>query len=131
MTYYYEKKFQGTLEEAKQKVSEELKKEGFGILTEIDAKETLRKKLGCSFEELKPYWILGACNPEFAHKALFTEEKIGLFLPCNIIVYENKDSEIIISTINPSEAMSMIDNEQLVFIAKEAEQKLKFVIHNC
>lgn len=131
MNYYFEKKFEGTLEDAKQKVIEELGKVGFGILTEIDAKETLRKKLGEDFKEIKPYFILGACNPKFAHKALFAEEKIGLMLPCNVIVYENKNSEIIISAINPSKAMSMINNKELVLIAKEVEQKLKLVIENC
>lgn len=108
------------------KVKEELKKEGFGILTEIDVKATLKKKLD---EDYDNYIILGACNPPFAYKSLQAEKEIGLLLPCNVIVYENK-GQIIVSTIKPSIAMSFVENENLHEIAKQVDSKLENVINN-
>jgi uncharacterized protein (DUF302 family) len=106
------------------KVTEELKKEGFGILTEIDVKETLKKKLGIEF---KKYKILGACNPEFAHQALSVENEVGLFMPCNVIVYENEQGQTVVNILNPKVAMSPIQNDELASIADAAALRLKKV----
>ncbi|MBK6912480.1 MAG: DUF302 domain-containing protein [Ignavibacteriales bacterium] len=114
-------------EEAIEKVTEELKKEGFGILTEIDVKETLKKKLDVEF---KPYKILGACNPQFAYKSLQAEEQIGLMLPCNVIVYVNDSSETIVAAINPIASMQAVKNDKLGEVAEVIQSKLKKVISN-
>ncbi len=113
-------------EEAIEMVTGELKKEGFGILTRIDAKEKFKEKLGIDF---KKYVILGACNPSNAHKAIIAEENIGLMLPCNVIVYE-RGSKTVISIIKPTVAMGMIDNEELKQIARLVEIKLKKVFES-
>ena len=122
--YGYKKQVELTYDDTVEKVREELKKEGFGLLTEIDVKATLRKKLDVDFDN---YIILGACNPSFAHKALLAERDIGLLLPCNVIVYE-LDGKTFASAILPSIAMSMVDNAELKDIAGEVETKLKKVI---
>ncbi len=114
-------------EEAIEKVTEELKKEGFGILTEIDVKETLKKKLDVDF---KPYKILGACNPPFAYKALQSEEQIGLMLPCNVIVYVNDKSETVVAAIDPIASMQAVKNETLGKVASTIQGKLKKVIES-
>ena len=114
-------------EEAIEKVTEELKKEGFGVLTEIDVKATLKKKLDVDF---KPYKILGACNPPFALKALQTEEQIGLMLPCNVIVYVNDKEETVVATINPIVSMQAVKNDKLREVAETIQGKLKNVISN-
>lgn len=114
-------------EEAIEKVTEELKKEGFGILTEIDVKATLKKKLDVDF---RPYKILGACNPPFAYKALQMEEQIGLMLPCNVIVYVNDRNETVVAAINPIISMQAVKNDQLGEVAKTIQSKLKNVISN-
>ncbi|WP_392392127.1 DUF302 domain-containing protein [Stygiobacter electus] len=114
-------------EEAIEKVTEELKKEGFGVLTEIDVKATLKKKLDVEF---KPYKILGACNPPFAYKALQSEEQIGLMLPCNVIVYVNNNSETVVAAINPMASMQAVKNDKLAEIAATIQGKLKNVINN-
>lgn len=112
-------------EEAIEKVTEELKKEGFGILTEIDVKETLKKKLDVDF---KPYKILGACNPPFAYKSLQAEEQIGLMLPCNVIVYVNDDNETIVAAIDPMASMQAVKNDKLGEVAETIQSKLKKVV---
>ena len=112
-------------EEAIEKVTQELKKEGFGILTQIDVKDTLKKKLNVDFRK---YIILGACNPPFAYQALQTETEIGLLLPCNVIVYEGDSDNAVVSAIDPQSAMSMIDNPKLREIAAQVGNKLKKVI---
>lgn len=124
MKYGYTKKTSLSFEEATQKVKETLEVEGFGILTEIDVKATMKKKLNVEYEN---YLILGACNPEFAHKALQEEKEIGLLLPCNVIVYEDS-GEIHVSAILPSVGMSMVENSKLAEISVEVEQKLKNAI---
>lgn len=124
--YGYKKNLNIPYEEAIQRTKEELKKEGFGVLTEIDVKETLKKKLNVDFNK---YVILGACNPPFAHKSLQAELDIGLMLPCNVIVYE-KENKVFASAILPTVAMSMIENENLRELAEEVEEKLKKVIDN-
>lgn len=114
-------------DKAIEKVTEELKKEGFGVLTEIDVKETLKKKLDIDF---RPYKILGACNPLFAYKALQSEEQIGLMLPCNVIVYVNDKSETVVAAIDPIASMQAVKNDQLGEVAETIQGKLKKVIGN-
>ncbi len=128
MSYYFNKVLKNnTFEEAIELVTAELKKEGFGVLTEIDVKETLKKKIDVDF---KKYKILGACNPHFAHKALTNEDKIGVFLPCNIIVEENENGEVEVSAVDPLASMSSVKNDNLNEIAGEVRNKLKSVIDN-
>ncbi len=126
MNYGYTKEVDLSFEDAIKKVKDELKKEGFGVLTEIDVKTTLKNKIDVDFED---YIILGACNPVFAHKALLAEREIGLLLPCNVIVYKDND-KVFVSAIVPSVAMSMVDNDALPEIASQVEDKLKKVIEN-
>jgi len=125
MSYYKSTTFDGTFDDAITKVTEELKKEGFGILTEIDVKDTLRKKLDVDF---KKYKILGACNPSFAHKALQAEDKIGVMLPCNVIVEEHQDGKVEVSAVNPVASMQAISNEELQPIAEQIKTNLEKVI---
>lgn len=125
MSYFFSKKVNVSYEEAITKVTEELKKEGFGILTEIDVKETLKKKLDADFRKYK---ILGACNPPYAYKALQSEEHIGLMLPCNVLVQETPDGDTEVSAIDPLASMQAIDNPALGEIANEVQDKLKKVI---
>jgi len=124
MKYGYTRMFFGSFEDAVTKIRDELAEEGFGILTEIDVKATLKKKLDVDFNN---YIILGACNPHLAHKALEAEREIGLLLPCNVIVYE-KDNNVFVSVMIPSVVMSMVDNLSLSEVAIIAEKKLKKVL---
>ncbi|MEP2773996.1 MAG: DUF302 domain-containing protein [Fulvivirga sp.] len=125
MKYYNEKTLTNvSFEEAIQKVTEALKEEGFGILTEIDVKETLKKKLD---EDFRPYRILGACNPPFAHKALLAEDKIGAMLPCNVIVQQTDDG-VEIAAVDPVASMQAVGNKDLAKIAEEIQSKLKSVV---
>ncbi len=125
MTYYFSKTITGTFENAIQKVTDALKTEGFGILTEIDIKATLKKKLNVDFYNYK---ILGACNPPFAYKALLTEDKIGTMLPCNVIVQEKLKGQVEISAVDPAASMLAIENDDLHEIANEIRVKLQNVI---
>ncbi len=128
MSYYFGTTITNTsFEEAIEKVTEELKKEGFGILTEIDVKATLKKKLDVDFYNYK---ILGACNPPFAYKALQSEDKIGTMLPCNVILQEREPGKIEISAVNPAASMQSVENENLAGIATEIMAKLEKVIDN-
>ncbi|HEY4489225.1 MAG TPA: DUF302 domain-containing protein [Candidatus Paceibacterota bacterium] len=124
MKYYYKKETRGTFEETLEKTKSELAKAGFGILTEIDVKATLKEKLDKEYDR---YIILGACNPPLAYKALMAEKDIGLLLPCNVLVYED-ESKTYVSAIVPSVAMSMVENPSLGEIAKEVDEKLKSVV---
>lgn len=125
MSYGYKKKINLPYAQAIEKTKEELKKEGFGVLTEIDVKATLKKKLDVDYDN---YVILGACNPPFAYQALKAERDIGLLLPCNVIVYEDAGATYV-SAIVPTVAMSMVQNEELGSIAVEVEQKLEKVVN--
>jgi uncharacterized protein (DUF302 family) len=125
MSYGYKKKVNLSYEKAVVRTKDELKKEGFGVLTEIDVKATLKKKLDVDFDN---YVILGACNPPFAYQALQAERDIGLLLPCNVIVYEDKGATYV-SAIVPTVAMNMVQNEELGSIAVEVEQKLEKVVN--
>ena len=125
MSYYISTTSELNFEDTLKKVEDELKTEGFGVLTEIDVKETLKKKLDVDF---KKYKILGACNPPLAHKALTAEDKIGVLLPCNVIVEENENQEVEVSAMNPMDAMSVVDNESLAAVAKDVTERLQRVI---
>jgi len=125
MKYSYSAVLKGDFEEVIEKVTTELKKEGFGVLTQIDLTKTLKEKIDVDF---KKYRILGACNPHFAHKALTEEEKIGLMLPCNVIVVEVGEGEYEVSAVSPMASMQAVENENLGPIAKEVEDTLKKVI---
>jgi len=126
MKYGISKVVDLSYEEAVNKITEELKKEGFGVLTTIDVKETLKKKLDVDFDK---YIILGACNPPYAYKALQAEYELGLILPCNVIVYE-KDGKVTVSAFDPVVMSQMIDNPKLKEIAVEVREKLERVIQN-
>lgn len=123
ISYGFIKTVHQPFDEVVEKATNELKAEGFGILTKIDVREKFNEKLGIDF---KNYVILGACNPPSAHRAIQSEENIGLMLPCNVIVYE-KEGKTAISIIRPTVAMQMIENQYLAEIAKNIEQKLKKV----
>lgn len=125
MSYYFSKTVNGNWDNAREKVTEALKEEGFGILTEIDVKATLKKKLDVDF---RPYVILGACNPAFAYEALKSEKNIGTMLPCNVIMQETKDGHIEISAIDPVASMQAIENDKLGKVATEVRSKLQRVI---
>jgi uncharacterized protein (DUF302 family) len=125
MKYYFNTTLKGDFDLIIEKVTEELKKEGFGILTEIDIKETLKKKLDVDF---KKYRILGACNPSYAHKALVAEDKIGTMLPCNVIVQEISKGVVEVAAVNPMASMQSVENETLKKIAQEITAKLEKVI---
>ena len=126
MQYGFSKSTSLKFDEALLKVTGELQKEGFGILTSIDVKETLKKKLNVDF---KRYIILGACNPPFAYQALQAEEEIGLLLPCNVIVYE-KNGTTVVSAFNPMTMTALIDNPNVVQVATEVQNRLERVIAN-
>jgi uncharacterized protein (DUF302 family) len=112
-------------EKALSRVTEALKKEGFGVLTEIDVKATFKKKIDVDFRN---YVILGACNPTYAHKTLEVDLDVGLLLPCNVIVYETDDGKSRVSAINPVSALKVMDNEALREVAEEVSRKLRRVI---
>jgi uncharacterized protein (DUF302 family) len=127
MEYFTSQKVDLSYDQAIEKVTDLLKEEGFGVLTEIDVKDTLKKKLDVDF---KKYKILGACNPKFAHKALQAEDKIGVMLPCNVIVEENEDGTVEVSAVNPVASMQAVSNDGLQPIADEVRKRLEKVISN-
>ena len=127
MNYYYNTIVNGSFESIEAKVIELLKNEGFGVLTQIDMQQTLKKKLDVDF---KKYKILGACNPPFAYKALQVEDKIGTMLPCNIIIQELSPDNIEVSAVNPLITMQTVSNETLKIIAYEVSVKLENIINN-
>jgi uncharacterized protein (DUF302 family) len=124
MSYYFNKTLRITFDEAVARVTEELKKEGFGVLTDIDVKGTLKKKLDVEFRN---YRILGACNPPFAYKALQAEDKIGTMLPCNVIVQE-RNGGVEVAAIDPIASMKAVENPGLREVAEQIQAKLKKVI---
>ncbi|MGF1556206.1 DUF302 domain-containing protein [Paucihalobacter sp.] len=125
MDYYFNKTLKGNFNEVVEKVITALKTESFGVLTEIDIKETLKKKLDVNFNNYK---ILGACNPPYAHKALLAENKIGTMLPCNVIVQELDSGDIEVAAVNPMASMQAVQNKDLKVIAEEIRDKLKSII---
>ncbi|MBM9546909.1 DUF302 domain-containing protein [Leptospira sp. 201903074] len=123
LTVHRKKSFEETITDT----TEALKKEGFGVLTTIDVKHTLKEKIGVDF---KRYTILGACNPGFAHKALLTADEIGLLLPCNVVVTEEKNGETKVSIFDPMTMTKLVQNPELEKIAKEVQEKLIQVVHH-
>jgi uncharacterized protein (DUF302 family) len=125
MAYYFSKTLPVSFEEAVRRTTEALKQEGFGIITEIDVKETFRKKLGIDFRN---YRILGACNPALAHEALNLEDKVGTMLPCNVVVQDVPGGTTEIAAIDPVASMSAIDNPTLKQAAERVRERLQKVI---
>lgn len=125
MSYYFSKVIDTSFEEAIDKVTKGLKEAGFGILTEIDVKETFKKKLDIDFRK---YRILGACNPQMAYKAISAESKIGTMLPCNVIIQEADNGRIEVSAVDPVASMTAVENGELGSIAQEVRSMLKSVI---
>ena len=123
--YAFSTVLDASYEDAVSKVTDALKEEGFGVLTEIDVKSTLKKKLGVDFRK---YVILGACNPPYAHRTLQADLDVGLLLPCNVIVYETDDKKAYVSAFNPVSALEVIKSQELRKIAEEVSGKLKRVL---
>ncbi len=127
MAYYFQKTVKGDFDAVVDVVTARLKEQGFGVLTDIDVKETLKSKLDVDF---KKYRILGACNPPYAYKALQAEDKIGTMLPCNVIVQELESDKIEVAAIDPVASMQAVGNPDLEGIASEIRQKLESVIQS-
>lgn len=127
MSYHFSKILTSDFDSAITKVIEELKKEGFGIVTDIDMKETLKKKIDVDFRK---YRILGACNPKYAYQALLVEDKVGTMLPCNVVIQEHADGSIEVSAVDPVSSMKAIKNDKLGSLAIEIREKLQRVIEN-
>jgi len=126
MNYFINKEIENTsFDDVYNKTVEELKKEGFGIITEIDMKATFKKKLDVDY---KPYKILGACNPNFAYEALQFQSKVGVFLPCNVIIEEDSNGNIEVSAVDPIASMMAVESEELSKMAEEVKFKLTRVI---
>lgn len=125
MSYYFNTILAVTFDEAVERVKAELKKDGFGVLTDIDVRKTLQEKIGVDF---RPYRILGACNPLFAYKALVAEDKIGTMLPCNVIVQELGPGRVEVAAIDPLASMAAVKNEDLGAVGLEVRAKLKAVV---
>ena len=126
MSYYFTKTLNASLDEALERVSEALKTEGFGVVTDFDISNAFKNKLGLDY---KPYRILGACNPPFAKKTLAIDDKIGVLLPCNVILQEQDDG-IEVSAIDPAAALGAVNNPTISEIAEEISVKLKNVINS-
>ena len=125
VTYYFSKTLDASFDDAVARTTEALKRQGFGIITEIDVKETLSKKLGVDFRNYK---ILGACNPALAYEALKAEDKVGTMLPCNVVVQETGDGKVEVAAIDPVASMAAIDNPSLGQLASTVREKLKSVV---
>jgi uncharacterized protein (DUF302 family) len=127
MSYYFSKTLNLSFDDAIARVTEELKKEGFGVLTDIDVRATMKKKLDVDFRN---YRILGACNPPFAHQALLAEDKIGTMLPCNVIVQEIAAGMVEVAAIDPVASMSAVNNPQLGAVGMEVRARLQRVVES-
>lgn len=125
MTYHFSKTLDASMDDAIARVTAALSEQGFGVLTEIDVQATLKKKIGAEF---RPYRILGACNPGFAHMALQAEDKIGTMLPCNVIVQEKAPGSVEVSAVDPMASMAAVENVALADIASEVRTRLEQVI---
>lgn len=122
--YGFNVKMKGSFDDAVQRVTDELQKEGFGVLTEIDVKATLKKKLDI---DQKPYKILGACNPKLAHQALSADPDIGLLLPCNVVVREEDDGSITVAFMDPAVVLKLVEKEGVAQLAEEVRGRLQRV----
>lgn len=127
MSYHFSKTCDLAFDHAVSKVTADLKDEGFGILTEINVQETLKRKLNVDFRKYK---ILGACNPSFAYQALQAEDKVGVMLPCNVIIQERRDGKVEVAAVDPVASMMAIPNPALAAVAGQVQSKLKKVIEN-
>lgn len=127
MSYTYSKIVEGDFQSVINQVTEELKKEGFGIITQINMKDTLKNKLDV---EIDDYMILGACNPGFAYQAITTEEEIGTMLPCNVVIKGKGSGKNLVSAVDPAASMMAVKNDDLSKIAGEVGDKLKRIIAN-
>jgi len=127
MTYYFAKVVKGDVPGVRERVQQALSNEGFGVLTEIDVQATMKKKLG---ESMRPYVILGACNPGLAFKALSAESNIGTMLPCNVIVRETEEGAIEVAAVDPVASMQAVDNPGLAAVAQEVRTRLSRVIES-
>jgi len=127
MSYYSNKTLAGNFDQVVEKVTDALKEEGFGVLSDIDVQQTLKKKLDVNFRK---YRILGACNPPNAHKALTAEPYIGLMLPCNVVVQETEGGKVDVSAVDPVASMASVENSQLKGVATNIKEKLERVIQN-
>lgn len=127
MSYYFSKTLPVGFDEAVRRTTEALKQQGFGLITEIDVKQTLKAKIGVDFRN---YRILGACNPKLAHEALQLEDKIGTMLPCNVVVQEIGSNQTEIATIDPVASMQAIDNPRLIEAAKRVQALLRTVVES-
>jgi len=125
MSYYFNKTIAAAFDEAVDRIKAGLKKEGFGVLTDIDVRATLKEKLGVEF---RPYRILGACNPPYAYKALMAEDKIGTMLPCNVIVQELAPGQVEVAAIDPLASMAAVQNIDLGTIGLEVREKLQKIV---
>ena len=125
MKYYFNRTIEGDFDEVEKRTREALKSEGFGVLTEIDVKDTLKKKLDVDFRRYK---ILGACNPPFAYKALLKEDKIGTMLPCNVIIQAGEKGKVEVAAIDPIASMQAIQNPELGDVAEKVREKLRQVV---
>jgi uncharacterized protein (DUF302 family) len=123
--YSFSTQLSGSLEEVEGKVVEALKQQGFGVLTEIDVKATMQKKLGI---DRAPYKILGACNPVLANKAIDAEPDIGLLLPCNVVLREDAPNQVTVAFMNPKAVMTLVDHSDVVAVADEADLRLRSVM---
>jgi uncharacterized protein (DUF302 family) len=127
VTYHISRKVDLDFDEAVVRVSEQLKQEGFGVLTEIDAQATLKERLALDF---RPYRILGACNPEFAHRALEADEQIGVLLPCNVVVQQHVDGSVEVSAMDPALLGVVTGSPELKDVAGEARERIRRVIES-
>ena len=125
LSYHFSKTLDLPFDQAVARVIDALKREGFGVLTDIDVRATLKSKLA---ENFRPYRILGACNPQLAYRALQLEDKIGTMLPCNVIVQEYQGGSVEVSAVDPVASMQAIDNPGLAEVAKEVQARLKRVV---
>ncbi|MBE0678362.1 MAG: DUF302 domain-containing protein [Candidatus Atribacteria bacterium] len=122
MAYYFSKTIQTSFSDAVERVTTALSSEGFGVISEIDLHEKIKDKLGVDF---KKYRILGACNPGFSYKALQAEDKVGVMLPCNVLIIEQGENEIEVAAVNPTDAMMAVHNQVVAEVAAEVGEKLK------
>ncbi|MBD3347553.1 MAG: DUF302 domain-containing protein [Chitinivibrionales bacterium] len=127
MNYFFSKTVDTSFEQTEEKVRDLLKEQGFGVLTEIDVQTTLKKKLDVDFRRYK---ILGACNPPYAHKALLAEDKIGLMLPCNVVVQETDEGKTEVAAVDPVASMAAVENESLKDVATQIRNKLRTVVES-